>query len=117
MAKVVHFIEADRYQPEQDWERVSLCAEESISVEHFIKPPGHASPMHDHPAEQVCVVIRGKMMIKTVDGHKEILEEGDAAFFAANEPHQVTNLLDVPSVGIDIFCPGRSFDFWLNKKR
>ena len=115
MAKIIRFKKADRYQPEKDWERVSLCNEKSVSVEYFTKPPGHSSPMHDHPVAQVCIVIEGRMMIRTTNGQEEVLEEGDAAFFAANEPHQVTNLLDAPSIGIDIFCPGRSFDFWLKR--
>ncbi len=114
--RVIHFREAESYEPEKDWKRVSLCEEKSISVEYFVKPPHHSSPMHDHPQEQVCVVIRGQMMVITSNGCEEVLEEGDAAFFAANELHQVKNLLDVPSVGVDIFCPGRSFDFWLNRK-
>jgi hypothetical protein len=29
----------------------------------------------------------------------------------------VTNVMDEPSVGLDIFIPGRSFDFWLQRKR
>jgi quercetin dioxygenase-like cupin family protein len=114
--RVIHFKEADHYEPEQDWRRVSLCNEATISVEHFTKPPHHSSAMHDHPSEQVCIVIKGRMMVRTPDGEEEILGEGDAAFLGASEPHQVVNLLDIPSIGIDIFCPGRPFDFWLRRK-
>jgi len=114
--KVIHFDEADSYEPEKDWKRVSLCNESTIAIEYFTKPAHHASAMHHHPSEQVCIVIQGKMAVRTSDGREEILEEGDAAFFAANEPHQVINLLDTPSVGIDVFCPGRSFGFWLKRR-
>jgi quercetin dioxygenase-like cupin family protein len=114
--KVIHYEEADSYEPEKDWKRVSLCNEDSVSVEHFTKPPHHASAMHHHPSAQVCIVTKGKMAVRTADGREEILGEGDAAFFAGNEPHQVINLLETPSVGVDIFCPGRSFDFWLQKR-
>ena len=113
---VVHFHEAESYEPEPNWRRVSLCSEENISVEHFIKPPGHASPRHEHPNAQVLFVLRGKLTIFTdIDGEQE-LDEGDAAYIPGGEPHVVTNPLDQPSSGIDIFVPGRSFDFWLKRK-
>jgi quercetin dioxygenase-like cupin family protein len=96
--KVVRFSSAESYEPEKDWKRVSLCNEKDISIEHFIKPPHHASPLHDHPSGE------------------QVLGEGDAAYIPGNEPHVVTNLLDVPSIGLDIFIPGRSFDFWLKRK-
>ena len=39
---VIRFSEAENYEPEKDWKRVSLCNQEDISVEHFIKPLKHA---------------------------------------------------------------------------
>lgn len=109
---VTHFHEAESYEPEKDWKRVSLCSKEDISVEHFVKPPKHASPRHEHPNAQILVVLGGKLKIMTdVDGEQE-LAEGDAAYIPGGEPHVVTNPLDQPSSGIDIFVPGRSFDFW-----
>ena len=50
--KVIDFDKAENYEPEKDWKRVSLCKEEDLSLEHFLKPPGHASPLHDHPNAQ-----------------------------------------------------------------
>jgi len=114
--KVIHFNEAESYEPERDWKRVSLCNEKNISVEYFVKPPGHASPIHDHPEEQVTLVIKGKMVAVSAQGEEVVLEEGDAAFFSAHEPHMVRNGLDEPSIGIDIFHPGRPFDFWLKRR-
>lgn len=114
--KVIHLREADSYEPEKDWKRVSLCNEQNVSVEYFVKPANHASPLHNHPQEQVTIVIKGKMKVITSAGEEKSLEEGDAAFFAAREQHAIKNSLNEPSIGIDIFCPGRSFDFWINKK-
>lgn len=113
---IVRFREAETYEPEKDWRRVSLCSEENISVEHFFKSPGHTSPLHDHPNAQVLIVLKGKLTIFTDnDGVKE-LAEGDAAYIPGGEPHVVSNPLDRPSSGLDIFVPGRSFDFWLKRK-
>ncbi|KPJ59218.1 MAG: cupin [Latescibacteria bacterium DG_63] len=114
--KVIHFNDAERYEPQKDWKRVSLCSQEDVSIEHFVKPPGHVSPLHQHPCAQVLVVLKGRLVAHTADGQKEVLEEGDTAYLPGNVPHTVTNPLDKPSIGLDIFVPGRSFDFWLTRK-
>jgi len=112
--KVIQFDKAESYEPEKDWKRVSLCSQAEISIEHFVKPPGHASPRHNHPNAQVLIVLKGKLVITTDDDEQE-LGENDAVFIPGHETHIVSNPLAEPSVGIDIFGPGRSFDFWLKK--
>lgn len=114
---IVRFAEAQRYEPEKDWKRLSLCNEADISIEHFVKPARHASPHHEHPNAQVLVVLEGQIEVRTDDGQRAVLGEGDSVYIPGGEPHVVTNLLDKPSVGLDIFIPGRSFDFWLQRKR
>jgi len=113
---VIQFDSAENYEPEKDWKRVSLCSQDEISIEHFVKPPGHASPRHDHPNAQVLIVLKGKLVI-TTDDDKQELGENDAVFIPGNETHIVSNPLSEPSIGIDIFVPGRSFDFWLKRKQ
>jgi len=113
---VIRFSEAESYEPEKDWKRVSLCNQEDISVEHFVKPPKHSSPLHDHPNAQVLIVLKGKLSIITDSDGEQELSEGDAAYIPGGEPHVVTNPLDEISIGLDIFVPGRSFDFWLKRK-
>ena len=114
--KVIRFDSAETYEPEKDWKRVSMCSEEPISIEHFVKPPGHASPLHDHPSAQILIVLKGKLIIST-DSEAEELSEMDTIFIPGGEPHIVANPLDEPSVGIDIFVLGRSFDFWLKRNK
>lgn len=114
--KVVRFSTAESYEPEKDWRRISLCSEADISIEHFTKPPRHASPRHGHPSAQVLVVLKGQLTIITDEDGEVTLEAGDAAYIPGDEPHVVKNPLDEPSIGIDIFVPGRSFDFWLKRK-
>ena len=113
--KVIAFDKAERYEPEPDWKRVSLCSEPGVSIEYFVKPPGHASPVHQHPQEQVTIVVQGKMIAISDKGEEVELGPFDAAFFPGDEPHAIKNALDEPSVGIDVFAPGRSFDFWLKR--
>ena len=113
--KVIRFDTADTYEPDKDWKRVSLCSEEDISIEHFEKPPGHASPKHGHPSAQVLIVLGGQLSITTDADGEALLGEGDAVYLPGNEEHVVKNPLDVTCVGIDIFVPGRPFDFWLKR--
>ncbi len=113
--KVIRFSTAQRYEPEKDWKRLSLCAEREISIEHFVKPARHRSPRHEHPSAQVLVVLEGQISVIT-DTETQQLAQGDAVFIPGNEPHVVANDADRPSVGLDIFVPGRSFDFWLKRK-
>lgn len=114
--KITRMAQADRYEPEKDWKRLSLCSEDDISIEHFTKPARHASPNHSHPSAQVLVVLKGKISVYTEADGEVVLDEGDTAYIPGDEPHVVTNALDEPSIGLDIFIPGRSFDFWLNRK-
>ncbi len=115
--RIVHFEDAESYEPHADWKRTSLCNERDISIEHFVKPPGHASPLHDHPNAQVLVVLEGELIVTTGAGDERKLEAGDAAYIPGGEAHVVTNPLERPSAGIDIVVPGRSFDFWLKRDR
>jgi quercetin dioxygenase-like cupin family protein len=82
-----------------------------------VKPPHHSSPVHSHPEAQVLVALKGRLTVINNRNVSFDLDEGDTAFFAANEPHRVVNPLDTPSTGLDIFVPGRSFDFWLKRKK
>ena len=63
--KLIKFDVAERYEPQPAWKRVSCCNEAEISIEHFTKPPHHASPWHDHPAAQVFVVLEGRIAVET----------------------------------------------------
>jgi quercetin dioxygenase-like cupin family protein len=114
--KIIRFNKAERYEPEKDWKRSSLCNEKDVSIEHFVKPPKHASPSHQHPSMQVLVVLKGKLSIVTEKDGEVVLGEGDTVYIPGNETHVVKNALDEPSKGIDIFVPGRPFDFWLKRK-
>ncbi len=116
MLKLIKHSEAESYEPEKDWKRTSLCNEADISIEHFIKPPKHSSPLHDHPNAQVLYVLQGKLSVTDGDNNTEYVEEGDCIYIPGGEKHVVTNELNKPSIGLDIFVPGRSFDFWLKRK-
>lgn len=114
--EVIHFKEAEKYEPQKDWVRSSLCNQSDISIEHFVKPPKHSSPTHSHPNSQVLYVLQGEIVIRT-ENDEQKLKVGDTVYISGNEIHTVINPLNEISIGLDIFVPGRSFDFWLNRNK
>ncbi|MDB9233311.1 cupin domain-containing protein [Halorubrum ezzemoulense] len=113
--KPVAFDEAETYEPEEGWRRVSMAGSDRFSFEWFEKPPGHSSPMHDHENEQVCLCLEGELTVATEDG-EVTLQKNDSVLVAPNEPHRVENTGDELAVGLDVFAPGRSFDFWTDRE-
>ncbi len=110
----VNFDEAETYEPEDGWRRVSMAGSDEFSFEWFEKPPGHSSPMHDHENEQVCLCLRGELTLYT-DDDQVTLQQYDSVWLDSWESHRVANEGDVLAVGIDVFAPGRSFDFWTDR--
>jgi mannose-6-phosphate isomerase-like protein (cupin superfamily) len=58
--------------------------------------------------------LKGEIIIKTKD-KSVLLKENDTAFIESDETHTVINPKDEIAIGLDIFVPGRSFDFWKNR--
>lgn len=113
--KPVAFDDAETYEPDEGWRRVSLAGSDRFSFEWFEKPPGHSSPMHDHENEQVCLCLAGELTLTNEDGDSVTLEPYDSAWIDSWEPHRVENTGDERAVGLDVFAPGRSFDFWTDR--
>ncbi|WP_276247440.1 cupin domain-containing protein [Haladaptatus sp. YSMS36] len=111
----VDFDEAETYEPEDGWRRVSLAGSEKFTFEWFEKPPGHSSPMHDHENEQVCLVLKGELTIYT-DDDEVTLGQYDSVWLDAWESHRVENTGDELAIGLDVFAPGRGFDFWTDRE-
>ena len=110
----VPFDTAETYEPDEGWRRVSLAGSDRFSFEWFEKPPGHSSPMHDHENEQVCLVLQGEMTVYTEDD-EVTLGRYDSVLLESWEAHRVENTGDERAVGLDVFAPGRSFDFWTDR--
>ncbi|WP_318570730.1 cupin domain-containing protein [Salinigranum marinum] len=111
----VEFEEAASYEPDEGWRRVSLAGSDRFSFEWFEKPPGHSSPMHAHENEQVCLCLGGELTVETEDD-RVTLERYDSVLLEADEPHRVENTGVERAVGLDVFAPGRSFDFWTDRE-
>ncbi|MDY7081133.1 MAG: cupin domain-containing protein [Halobacteria archaeon] len=114
--KRVDFDTAETYEPNDGWRRVAMAGDDAVSVEWFEKPPGHSSPMHSHDNAQVCIVVEGELTVFTRDG-EATLRRFDSVWLEGNEEHRVENTGEERAVGIDLFAPGRSFDFWEDRDR
>ncbi len=112
--KIIRFNEADKIEPQKGWLRKSVCNDKIISIEHFEKPPKHSSPDHSHPNSQILYVLQGQLQIDT-ENESVLLNEKDTVFIESNEIHKIINPTNDIAIGLDIFVPGRSFDFWKNK--
>jgi len=111
----VAFDEAETYEPDEGWRRVSMAGSGRFSFEWFEKPPGHSSPMHDHENEQVCLVLQGELTVYTEDD-EVTLGRYDSVYLSPWESHRVENTGEERAVGLDVFAPGRSFDFWTDRE-
>jgi quercetin dioxygenase-like cupin family protein len=111
----VDFDTAETYEPEEGWRRVEMAGSENFSFEWFEKPAGHASPMHNHENEQVCVVTEGELTIHFEDSESVTIRDYDSVYLEPDELHSVENTGSTPARGVDVFAPGRSFDFWTDR--
>ncbi|MFD1587839.1 cupin domain-containing protein [Halorientalis brevis] len=111
----IDFDDAEAYEPDAGWRRVALAGDDDVSLEWFEKPPGHSSPMHDHENGQVCLVLAGELTIYTED-EEATLGQYDSVWLDPWESHRVENTGDATAVGLDVFAPGRSFDFWTDRE-
>lgn len=109
--EAVDFTDADTYEPEAGWRRVALAGSDAFSFEWFEKPPGHSSPMHSHANEQVCVCLDGELTVETPDS-MATLGRFDSVYLAGEESHRVENTGEDRALGLDVFAPGRSFEYW-----
>ncbi|ESP87068.1 cupin domain-containing protein [Candidatus Halobonum tyrrellensis] len=105
---------AETYEPDEGWRRVALAGSDRFSFEWFEKPPGHSSPLHDHENEQVCLVLDGELTVAT-ETDEVTLGRYDSVWLASGESHRVENSGDSLATGLDVFAPGRSFDFWTDR--
>ncbi len=112
---VERFDTAQTYEPEKNWRRVALAGSEAFTFEWFEKSRGHASPMHDHENEQVCIVIEGELTLHSEAADSVTLEKYDSAWLKPWETHSVENIGETTAIGLDVFAPGRSFDFWTDR--
>ena len=114
--RTIAFADAETYEPEDGWRRKAMAGSERFSFEWLEKPPGHTSPMHDHENEQVCVCLTGELTVMTT-ADETTLERFDSVWLESHERHRVKNTGNMDAIGLDVFSPSRSFDFWTDRQQ
>ena len=89
---------------DQGMKRKIIGHDENIMMVKIYFPKGAIGYEHHHPHSQVSYVLSGKFEV-TVDGHKQILEEGDSFFVPSEKIHGVLNLEE--GYLLDVFSPRR----------
>lgn len=109
--KYVRFEEAEEETPTGGWRRAGLVGTNAVSVDWFQKPPGHTSEVHSHEHEQTFVVLDGEFVLYTLD-ESVTLGKYDTAWVASWEEHYSENPGEEPTIGLNVFAPGREFPYW-----
>lgn len=60
---------------------------------------------HAHPNDQVCIMIKGRMLME-IDGETRIMGPGEFAYVPRNVEHRIQTL-DEDAVVLDVFSPFR----------
>lgn len=63
----------------------------------------------------MCLCLEGELTVHTGNG-SVTLSEYDSVWLDAWESHRIENAGDERAVGLDVFAPGRSFDFWTDRE-
>ena len=58
------------------------------------QPPGVYYPWHQHPAEEIYIVLAGKAKFSLEQRPSRILKPGDHSFHPSNQPHALETLSD-----------------------
>jgi quercetin dioxygenase-like cupin family protein len=89
--------------------RQFVHGEQAMVAKIFLNK-GCVVPLHQHPNEQISMVIGGSMEF-VIDGVAQIVRAGDILVIPGNIPHSATALEDFD--GLDIFAPPRQD--WIDK--
>ncbi|MCL6600106.1 MAG: cupin domain-containing protein [Alicyclobacillus macrosporangiidus] len=77
----------------------------NMTLSYATFTPGAVAPMHQHPEEQLSIVLQGRLVFE-VGQRREEVGPGGVVAIPSNVPHQVTAGPE-PCTVIDVFSPPR----------
>ncbi|MBN1539367.1 MAG: cupin domain-containing protein [Candidatus Thermoplasmatota archaeon] len=78
----------------------------SIQVVQYRYLPGSRFEAHDHPEEQMTIVLSGRLEFD-VDGNKTPFEQGDVVHIPPNIPHSAINSGLEEALTLNVYHPPR----------
>ena len=101
------FIDAAKIQKREIVKGVSLRAAwgEKVMMVFIDIEPGSVIPPHNHPHEQMGMVLEGKLEF-TIGQESKVLQAGDAYLVPSGVEHSV-KVVEGPARALDIFSPPR----------
>lgn len=79
---------------------------EKVTVTHVRYAPGTIIPDHRHEAEQVTILVQGRLSI-TIEGIQKEIEPGEVAVVPSNALHSLKSLGNEEAVFFEAFNPIR----------
>lgn len=89
-----------------------LAGGDNANFQGVTLEPGATVPEHDHPHEQLGLVVEGTLTL-IVEGEEYDLGPGDTYRLTGGEPHAAANRGEDPVVAYDVFSPPRDDPDWL----
>ncbi len=84
---------------------IATCAADKMMLSFVDIEPGATVSEHQHPHEQVGMVLEGRAMF-TIGGEQKLMHKGDMYRIPGNVPHRVV-ALEEGLKALDIFYPIR----------
>jgi quercetin dioxygenase-like cupin family protein len=87
-------------------ERTAVRTDGSVVTFNWIRPGHPEVPPHDHPFDQLSVVLAGTFELE-LDGVAYRVREGELLYIPAGVPHTGRVIGDEPVLVVDVFAPAR----------
>lgn len=86
--------------------RSAVRTDGSIVVFNWIAPIPEAPPHHDHPFDQLALILEGTAEFD-LDGESHVVGAGELLYIPAGVPHTARVIGDSPVLNVDVFAPAR----------
>ena len=96
-------------RPESSKLQARFMSSERMMVTHINAKKGASVPLHHHEAEQIFLVLKGKINAIMGKGSSQMLGPGGIWVVPANHPHSVQYVEDTE--GIEVVSPPRLDNF------
>jgi mannose-6-phosphate isomerase-like protein (cupin superfamily) len=91
--------------PELALSRSAVRMDDALVVFNWVQPPS-TLPLHDHPFDQLALILQGRGILR-VDDEAYELGPGEFAYIPAGATHGLEAVGTEPVLNVDVFSPAR----------